>query len=63
MAGAKASGDNRAKIAAKYALVVKQNKKMSDEISKYSALVKKGETELDISPPNKRIRLKADKLA
>jgi hypothetical protein len=63
VAASKGSAERRAKVASKYALVVKQNKKMSEEIGKYSALVKKGETELDFSPPNKRIRLQSDKLA
>jgi len=62
-AGTRASGEARAKVANKYALVVKQNKKMSEEIAKYTLLVTKGETELEFSPANKRIRLQADKLA
>ena len=53
----------RKQTAAKYAMVMKTNKKLSAEIDKYRALVSKGETELHISPPSKRIRLHLDKLA
>jgi len=44
-------------------MVMKTNKKLSAEIDKYRSLVSKGETELHISPPNKRIRLNLDKMA
>jgi len=50
-------------VAAKYALVVKQNKKMSAEIAKFGGLVAKGESEVAFVPPNKRIRLFQQKLA
>jgi hypothetical protein len=49
-------------VKSKYALVVKQNKKMADEIGKYSGLVNRGETELEFAAPNKRLRLHQDKL-
>mmetsp|Transcript_58185 Transcript_58185/g.131830 ORF Transcript_58185/g.131830 Transcript_58185/m.131830 type:complete len:422 (+) Transcript_58185:94-1359(+) len=61
-AAAKTSADRRTKIAGKYSLVVKQNKKMTEEIAKYSNLVSIGETELDLAPANKRIRLHTGKL-
>jgi hypothetical protein len=49
-------------VKAKYALVVKQNKKMSEEIGKFSSLVSRGESELEFAAPNKRLRLHQDKL-
>ena len=61
-ASTKKSTDTRKKVAQKYGLVVNQNKKMASEIAKYSSLVNRGETELEFSPANKRIRLHQDKL-
>eukprot|EP00616_Rhizochromulina_sp_CCMP1243_P009096 CAMPEP_0118974644 /NCGR_PEP_ID=MMETSP1173-20130426/12567_1 /TAXON_ID=1034831 /ORGANISM="Rhizochromulina marina cf, Strain CCMP1243" /LENGTH=429 /DNA_ID=CAMNT_0006924421 /DNA_START=60 /DNA_END=1349 /DNA_ORIENTATION=+ len=43
--------------AKKYNLVVEQNKKMTAAVEAYNGLVTRAETELEFSPPSKRIRL------